>query len=55
VITPMAPPSNEMLRLDRNSANTVVGSPLVKTLVNWKAVGTWRTRRSPQATRSWTK
>jgi hypothetical protein len=38
-----------MLRLDRNSENTVDGSPLAKMLSNYEAVGT---RTSPTATRS---
>jgi hypothetical protein len=35
-----------MLRLYRNSENTDEGSPLMKMLVNWEVVGTWRTRMS---------
>jgi hypothetical protein len=40
------------LRLDRNSLNTLKGSPLVKMLANCDMVGTLRTRTSPATTRS---
>jgi hypothetical protein len=36
--------SLQMLRLDRNSLNTVEGSPFVKMSANCDVIGTWRTR-----------